>query len=1106
MSCPLMMPPSATVPAAAATTCAVVPPAPAMSTSPKVVSDYVFNLLDTNKDGVITRNEFVDGLSRQPQPASVTAAAPCASSLSTTAIPQGLTPEMCCSSSQCSVRSSSPGRPITTPPGTVQGLAQRYVHRVNPPVTVPVPPIVGQSLLPQVVQPLPPSRMRSAVQLLPQMVPPAQVQGAAPTPLLSRIDTLLSDMERELADDLRLCAQSPLRRGGVEQVSRTGEGAAWLDDQISAIERRREACEVRQSHLHELRRIVAEANDSGKSAANLEKELDFLDASELLSRNAGVEDLYDDPISESDRLRTAMFEKEIVLLKAQVEELESERLSIEKERQRMTARKAELESQCQSHLNDLEALANAVASEERRAQVAEESANQQVMQAAVQTQAIQEQLREVEAAAVKHREISAQAEEAQAQAEDDLRTLEENSRAVLNDCRALQSRVRELENERSAFTEIQTGWEEERNELHLRIRQLEEERLKLESYRRELVDDKQRQRREQESLLLKQEEDALKKVAQVRHREKLMREELLEVTTALETAKIEKQHMEELNTKRGQADRSRIKDLEQELLNLRQKDASSRSELQRVAVLEQELADAKAAQAKAASERARLMQLQQELEDARAALAEARANAGEKNRIMSLEEQIRSLRAAEVETARKTSADKARIAELDKQLSELLAAGGANSSRFAAEKAKIDELTMQLQRETEATREAERRSQETRMKIAELEEQLEIALRSKSTLEAQLRTLEMQSEQKQASSQKDFLAQLTRLKEELRAAKADEEAAQDKYQKLLAEIEERETHVRSLGNAEELPTAYAEVLELVERDGWDAVNWQKGFTILHWAAQHGKAELCTRLMSLRGSPYAAAESGKTPIDLAREAGHSMVVTILQQGAPPEMAGKRKSVAASNRQSVGLNHDSAEALHASLLTSTRQSIALNHQSADALQSSLQQGVGSRASVASSPAPAAASSSFANRRVSTVSHLSEASSVSTTTRRMEIPERYKKVMEQIEEYGWDKMQWKKGFTLLHWAAKNDRDDLCGKFMFQKGDPNQKDDNGMSPIDYARANNATDALSRLEGLAPEEDPFMAYHYSNRSRKSEYVVGNLRKSVLSGLGADGD
>jgi len=947
------------------------------------------------------------------------------------------------------------------------------------------PPIVGQ-----VVQPIQPARMRSAVQLVPpaMMAPVALNRSAsASSPLLSRIDSLLTDMERELAEDLRLAATSPLRRR-LDDASRSQEGAGWLDDQISAIERRREACEARQSHLFELRRIVAEAHEPGKTMAALEKELDLLDASEV----GAHEEVH---VSESERLRTAMLEKEIVLLKAQIEDLEQDRSSIERERRGLTARKSELETQCQSQLSELEAMTHAVASEERRAQIAEESANQQIMQAAMQTQAIQEQLRDVEANAVKHRELSTQAEEAQVQAEEDLRNLEENSRAVLNDCRALQQRVRELENERAAFGEIQTGWEEERNELQLRIRQLEDERLKLEGSRRELADEQQRLRREHEGVLLKQEEEGLKEVSQARHREKLAREELLEVTTLIESAKIEKQQMEELNAKRSQADRSRIGDLELELQDMRKRDALSRSELQKIEILEQELADAKAAQARAAMERSTMLQLQTELDGARSALAAARANTGDKARIMDLEEQIKSLRAAEVENARKASADRARIAELEREVTNVTARMSSDQARLDEQRMRsereVDELRVQLERETYAARQAQERVDQTRISLEEMEEKLTTITRSKESLMVEYRSLELKAQQQQQSSSESYQAQSARLQEQLRVAKMEEEEAEHKYHALLAEIEEREQHVQSLSSQDhELPTAYMEVLELVEKDGWDAVDWKGGFTILHWAAEHGRVELCTRLMTAKGSPYDRDTSGKTPIDLAREAGYSMVVTVLQQGAPPTTGAERKSV-------LGLNHQSAEALHSSLLASTRQSMAMNTQDVAALQSSLSGGLKARTG---------GSVSFTDRRTSNASNFSDVSSVSSTTRNLAIPEQYKRVIEQIDKFGWDKMKWTKGFTLLHWAAKNNRDSLCERFMYQRGDPNAMDDNGKTPITYARENNAVEALQKLQGPAPQEMPFLGLNYSSHSRKSTAVAGSLRKSVLQGYGAEED
>lgn len=106
---------------------------------------------------------------------------------------------------------------------------------------------------------------------------------------------------------------------------------------------------------------------------------------------------------------------------------------------------------------------------------------------------------------------------------------------------------------------------------------------------------------------------------------------------------------------------------------------------------------------------------------------------------------------------------------------------------------------------------------------------------------------------------------------------------------------------------------------------------------------------------------------------------------------------------------------------------------------------------------------------------------------------IPEAYAKVIEQIASVGWDRMQWARGFTLLHWAAKNNIPELCARFLFQGADPHQTDVTGRSAFDYAWEQDppSCEALAQLErgkpmGL-PELPPFAT---SQQSRKSKAVI----------------
>eukprot|EP00929_Paragymnodinium_shiwhaense_P075174 TRINITY_DN3842_c0_g1_i1.p1 TRINITY_DN3842_c0_g1~~TRINITY_DN3842_c0_g1_i1.p1 ORF type:complete len:1303 (+),score=443.74 TRINITY_DN3842_c0_g1_i1:130-4038(+) len=84
---------------------------------------------------------------------------------------------------------------------------------------------------------------------------------------------------------------------------------------------------------------------------------------------------------------------------------------------------------------------------------------------------------------------------------------------------------------------------------------------------------------------------------------------------------------------------------------------------------------------------------------------------------------------------------------------------------------------------------------------------------------------------------------------------------------------------------------------------------------------------------------------------------------------------------------------------------------------------------------------------------------------------LPDAYVKVMQQIDQLGWEKMHWNRNVTLLHWAAKNDLADLCGRFLAQGADAHHRDDNGKSALEYARERGSTRAAAVLMQPAPAE-----------------------------------
>ena len=40
-----------------------------------------------------------------------------------------------------------------------------------------------------------------------------------------------------------------------------------------------------------------------------------------------------------------------------------------------------------------------------------------------------------------------------------------------------------------------------------------------------------------------------------------------------------------------------------------------------------------------------------------------------------------------------------------------------------------------------------------------------------------------------------------------------------------------------------LPEAFHRQIEKVEKYGWSGVNWGKNYTLLHWAAKHGRLDI-----------------------------------------------------------------------------------------------------------------------------------------------------------------------------------------------------------------------------------------------------------------------
>jgi ADP-ribose pyrophosphatase YjhB (NUDIX family) len=98
------------------------------------------------------------------------------------------------------------------------------------------------------------------------------------------------------------------------------------------------------------------------------------------------------------------------------------------------------------------------------------------------------------------------------------------------------------------------------------------------------------------------------------------------------------------------------------------------------------------------------------------------------------------------------------------------------------------------------------------------------------------------------------------------------------------EVFARKVPVDGRPNIAGLSETDAQVLDQIETQGWHAVSWNGGYTLIHWAASQGKGDLCQYLLSLHADPDERDGSLKTPMEYAKDAGHKDVCQVLQRPA------------------------------------------------------------------------------------------------------------------------------------------------------------------------------------------------------------------------------
>lgn len=252
----------------------------------------------------------------------------------------------------------------------------------------------------------------------PCIADPLQDSSDSVATLVGELEALPQDSVASTVRDVKMKSGRAVPAGATPAVGDSDSTLEWINQQIWAIEHRRDGCEMRRAHFADLRRRIGEGErgmmtKDGDSL--LAKERDS--GSSLLRRLAMLE-------GEHDQIR---------------KEVEDERRELLRLRNGL------------KDVGKIQSIAKDAREAEQQNRPAEDTSKLHTL-----------------------RELG-QLDIAQESAGEDYRQLEEASRAVLGDCRELQQRVRELEVERAALIDAHASAEQERRSLQAKIKQMEAE-------------------------------------------------------------------------------------------------------------------------------------------------------------------------------------------------------------------------------------------------------------------------------------------------------------------------------------------------------------------------------------------------------------------------------------------------------------------------------------------------------------------------------------------------------------------------------------------------------------------------------------------------------
>lgn len=214
---------------------------------------------------------------------------------------------------------------------------------------------------------------------------------------------------------------------------------------------------------------------------------------------------------------------------------------------------------------------------------------------------------------------------------------------------------------------------------------------------------------------------------------------------------------------------------------------------------------------------------------------------------------------------------------------------------------------------------------------------------------------------------------------------------------------------------------YASQLDRALEVGFGNINWHCGFNLHHLAAKRNSMELLQFLLSQDVVPvHAIDEFGKKPIDYAcskkRDTVYYMLESVMRHVPAPDTEAEAEYQDAKN----GICKIKKEKSKDTGLKNVAETASMEN---------------------------VAEGAVALKRPADLMSAYEAEQA--------CPPEYAKIAKQLSNgAAWETIQWPRGTSLLHWAARNGKDELCRYLVFEyRVDTRAEDVCGRSSIYYAK-----------------------------------------------------